>query len=182
MASSNSPHQGVTYNFAKKIGQPPKPRGEKDLLAYRIVAPKWAKTALSGEGARLNGGRWNSPGHPMVYLSTSRALAALELLVHLTTPITRRVPRVIITVRVPRELVGGRLFTSEGWQREPPGVDSTDQGDDWLSCGSSAGVLAPSVILPEESNLLLNPLHEDFRKVEIESSRPFSFDSRLAQK
>ncbi len=60
--------------------------------AYRLVAPKWAASALSGEGARLYGGRWNSPGRAMVYLSTSRALAALELRVfgaHRQVPVVK---------------------------------------------------------------------------------------------
>lgn len=69
--------------------------------AYRLVAPKWAASALNGEGARLYGGRWNSPGRAMVSLSTSRALAALELLVHLTTPLSRRIPRTLSRCRCP---------------------------------------------------------------------------------
>jgi len=63
------------------------------ILTYRLVAPKWVKTALSGEGAHLYRGRWNSPGRPIVYLATSRALAALELLVRLTRTGSRRLPR-----------------------------------------------------------------------------------------
>ena len=152
-----------------------------DILAYRIVAPKWASTALSGEGSRLYGGRWNSPGLAMVYLSGSRALAALELLVHLTTPETRIIPRVLVTVKIPRALIGGRLWTAPGWQAEPPGKSSTDQGDDWLRTSSSAAVRAPSVLVPEEDNILLNPLHPDFSKVTVLESRTFSFDPRFAQ-
>ena len=60
------------------------------VSAYRLVAPKWASTALSGEGARKFGGRWNTPGLSVVYLAESRALTSLELLVHLTTPSTRK--------------------------------------------------------------------------------------------
>jgi len=152
-----------------------------ELLAYRLVAPKWANSALSGEGARLNGGRWNSPGTSMVYLSGSRALAALELLVHLTTPETRLIPRILITVKIPRALMGGRLWTTLGWQEEPPGKNSTDQGDEWLHTSSTAAVRAPSVLVPEEDNILLNPLHPDFSKVAILESRAFSYDPRLSR-
>ena len=153
----------------------------EDLLAYRLVAPRWANSALSGEGAKLNGGRWNSPGMSMVYLSGSRALAALELLVHLTTPETRMIPRVLVTVSIPPELIGGRLWTAPGWQEEPPGRNSTDQGDDWLRTTSTAAVRAPSVLVPEEDNILLNPLHPEFSKVTILESRTFSYDPRLAR-
>ena len=164
--------------LAQKIGEKP---DRDSIFAYRIVAPKWAKSPLSGEGSRLYGGRWNSPGHPMVYLSTTRALAALELLVHLTTPDSRLVPRVMVTVRMPKELVAGELFQAQGWRDHPAGLDSTDQGDDWLKHGSTAGVLAPSAIIPEERNLLLNPHHLDFTKVEIIQTKPFHFDHRLSQ-
>lgn len=151
-----------------------------DLVeAYRLVAPKWASTALSGEGARLYGGRWNSPGKAMIYLSTSRALAALELLVHLTTPRSRQIPRTLITVQVPRELIGGELWKEKGWRDTPPGRVSTDQGDDWLTVAHTAGVLVPSALIPEEHNLLLNPAHPDFHRVKISQTSSFSFDPRL---
>ena len=153
---------------------------EDFILTYRLVAPKWAKTALSGEGARLYGGRWNSPGRPMVYLSTSRSLAALELLVHLTTVGSRRIPRSLVTVRIPRQIIGGELWKDQGWRDDPPGKNSTDQGDDWLKVGNTAGVLAPSAIIPAEQNLLLNPLHPDFQLIDIKETSSFSFDPRLS--
>ena len=152
------------------------------FMAYRLIAPKWATTALSGEGARLYGGRWNSPGRPMVYLATSRALAALELLVHLTTPGSRRIPRTLVSVRVPKDIVGGELWQNEGWRDDPPGKGSTDQGDDWLSVGKTGGVFVPSAIIAAEQNLLLNPLHADFGKVDVIKTEAFSFDHRLACK
>lgn len=155
---------------------------EETLMAYRLVAPKWTSTALSGEGARLYGGRWNSPGQPMVYLSTSRALAALELLVHLPTPGSRKILRTLVTVRVPASIIGGELWKEEGWRDDPPGKGSSDQGDDWLTVGKTAGVLAPSAIIPDEQKLLLNPLHSDFQKVAIIETSPFSFDPRLSGK
>ncbi len=153
---------------------------EPHVLAYRLVAPQWASSALSGEGARLYGGRWNSPGRPVIYLSTSRALSALEQLVHLTTPASRRVPRVLMTVRIPRELIGGELWQSDGWQDQPASLASMEQGDDWLLAAKTAGVYVPSAIIREEKNILLNPLHPDFKTIELITSRPFSYDSRLA--
>ena len=161
-----------------------RPRPEEkshNLLAYRLVAPKWANSALSGEGARLYGGRWNSSGTSMVYLSGSRALAALELLVHLTSPETRMIPRVLITVNIPHALIGGRLWTAPGWQDEPPGKNSTDQGDEWLRANNTAAVRAPSVLIPEEDNILLNPFHPDFSKITTLEARTFSYDPRLSQ-
>ncbi|MFT6181907.1 MAG: RES domain-containing protein [Paracoccaceae bacterium] len=175
MASSS-----ITYQFSKKVGEKPG-AGEDFIFAYRLVAPRWAEIPLSGEGSRLYGGRWNSPGHSIVYLSTSRALAALELLVHLTTPDSRVIPRVLIKARIPRALICGELFQATGWRDNPPGIDSTDQGDDWLAHGRTAGVWAPSVIIPEEQNLLLNPNHPDFSKIEVVQTKPFHFDHRLSE-
>ena len=116
----------------------------------------------------------------MVYLSTSRALSALELLVHLTTASSRSIPRSLVTVRIPREIIGGELWKDHGWRDDPPGKSSTDQGDDWLKVGQTAGVLAPSAIIPAEHNVLLNPLHPDFQAVKIIETTAFSFDPRLS--
>ena len=151
-------------------------------MAYRLVAPKWAATRLSGEGVRLYGGRWNSPGRPVVYLATSRALAALELLVHLTTPGSRRIPRILITVRIPKGMVAGEFWQNDGWRGDEPGKQSTDQGDDWLSVGKTSGVFAPSAIIPAEQNILLPPLYKDFSKVDVIKTEPFIVDHRLSGK
>ena len=59
---------------------------ERVLQAWRIDKAKRAKTSFSGAGAALEGGRWNPPDFPMVYLSESLAMAALEKLVHLPMP------------------------------------------------------------------------------------------------
>ena len=56
------------------------------LSAWRITKQKHAKSAFSGEGARIYGGRWNSPGTPIIYTAQSQALAVLEVLVHLDSP------------------------------------------------------------------------------------------------
>jgi RES domain-containing protein len=115
----------------------------------------------------------------MVYLASSRALAALELLVHLTSPGSRKIPRTLVTVKVPLDLIGGELWQQAGWRDTPPGRASTDQGDDWLTVAKTAGVLVPSAIIPEEHNLLLNPNHPRFQEVRVTQTDPFRFDPRL---
>ena len=50
------------------------------LEVYRIVTRRRAADAMSGEGARLYGGRWNPKGLRVVYTASSRALAMLEML------------------------------------------------------------------------------------------------------
>jgi len=74
------------------------------MTAWRIVPEQWAATAFDGEGARLHGGRWNSPGKPAVYLADTRALAALEVLVHLN-PAMAALRYQMIEVSFPPSLV-----------------------------------------------------------------------------
>lgn len=153
------------------------------LSAYRLVAPRWESGAFSGEGARLSGGRWNNPGHAVVYLGGSRALCALELLVHLTTPASRAKPYRLIEVQIPTTSISHypNQALPHDWQANPAPKSVTDFGDDWLrTCGKLA-LSVPSVLIPEENNILLNPQHPDFSKIKIQPSRPFSYDPRLIQ-
>lgn len=151
------------------------------VTGYRIVAPRWADDALSGEGARKYGGRWNSPGRPVVYLGGSRALCALELLVHLTTPLSRAKPYRLIRTSIPSKLVSDypASILPDGWRKHPPGQLTMEIGDDWLQAGSQLALRIPSVIIPEETNILLNPLHPEFSKIEQFETKEFSFDPRL---
>jgi RES domain-containing protein len=151
------------------------------IYGYRIVAPRWAHDALSGEGARKFGGRWNSAGKPMVYLGGSRALAALEMLVHLTTPSSRQKTYNIIEVGIPKELV--TLYPASAlpkdWQNSPAPMSTQEIGDDWLSATGQLALSIPSVLIPEENNILLNPLHPDFQKITSSAPNHFTFDKRF---
>jgi len=154
------------------------------VQGFRIVAPRWADTALSGEGARKFGGRWNSPGNALVYLGGTRALAALEMLLHLTTPLSRAKRYQIIEVHIPAKLIANYLpgILPENWRNEPPCKLTQEIGDDWLQSTDSMSQLAlrvPSTLIPEEPNLLLNPWHPDFKSIQTMPSVDFSFDSRL---
>jgi RES domain-containing protein len=147
--------------------------------AWRIVKARHAATAFSGEGARLYGGRWNSPGVTVVYASESRALAALENLVHLNPPVTFQY------VAIPVEFDGSWVETiarralPADWTDEPPPPSTKAIGDLWVNEGRSAVLVVPSVIVPGEANFLLNPGHRDFRKIRIGKAERFAFDPRL---
>lgn len=151
------------------------------ISAFRIVAPRWEHDALSGEGARKYGARWNSPGRPMVYLGESRALCALEMLVHLTSPLSRTKPFRLVEVHIPARSISDypRSILPENWRKSPPNKLTMEIGDDWLSAGSQLALRIPSVIIPEETNILLNPHHPDFKKIQTSESSNFSFDHRL---
>lgn len=145
---------------------------EETIASYRIVAPRWAATAFSGEGVRKYGGRWNSPGRSVVYLAGSRALAALEMLVHLTTPDSRKKEYRIIEARFPASMVRDAPSLSVG-------IPSMRYGDDWIAAGKTLSLRVPSALIPEEPNYLLNPMHPDFTKVVIGEATDFHFDPRL---
>ena len=147
--------------------------------AWRIVKEKYAATAFSGEGAARTGGRWNSRGMRVVYASSTRALAALETLVHLNPPVELRY--MIIPIKF-----GGGLMEKlppttlpVNWRAEPAPASTQAIGDRWLREGRSVLLAVPSVIMPDELNYLINPAHAAFRKLMIGTPTPFTFDPRL---
>ena len=148
--------------------------------AWRIVKRRFSKTAFSGDGARLYGGRWNSPGKRAVYLAGTQSLAILEMLVHLESAelLTGYVLfRVEIDPQLIRELSPAELPRT--WRSWPVSARTQSLGDQWLERGASAVLQVPSVIAPDEKNYLLNPAHPDFPRLRISAPAPFRFDKRL---
>jgi RES domain-containing protein len=148
--------------------------------AWRIVKKRHADSAFDGEGARRYGGRWNSPGTPVVYVSDTRALCLLELLAGLGSvkPVQSYV---LIPVEFDVTLVQSIQPTDlpSDWAHSPPSPSTQGIGDDWADNLRSAILRVPSAIVPEEFNYLLNPGHPDFRRIEIGGPRDFTIDSRL---
>ncbi len=146
---------------------------------WRITKEKHAKTAFTGEGAARTGGRWNSRGVAIVYTSSTRALAALESLVHLNPPVL--FTYVAVAAEFDQKLVEiirpDRLPID--WQVEPPSSSTKAIGDDWVRRASAAVLAVPSVLVPEELNYLLNPRHPAFNRMRIGKAERFAFDSRL---
>ena len=150
------------------------------ISAWRIIKQKHVKAAFTGEGARLYGGRWNSPGRPMVYTSESRALALAEILVHLESsgPLSRYVAfRVEIDDGFAADVLSGDL--PRNWRADPAPKRLQAIGDDWLASQTSAVLRVPSAVVAGEFNYLLNPFHPDFAKLQISGPEKFSIDKRL---
>ncbi len=148
------------------------------MLGFRLCKARWAETAFSGEGALRYAGRWHFAGSPVVYTATSRALAALEVLVHLEI---RHAPPsfVLIPALVPDELITPLENPPPGWNALPAGDIARRLGTAWLKSSSSVALRVPSMVVNGEHNLLLNPLHPDFRRIEIGDPELFAFDPRL---
>jgi RES domain-containing protein len=134
---------------------------------------------LSGEGARILGGRWNSPGRPVVYFAEHPALAALEVRVHLDLPF-ELLPNDFVLMR---SMLSDRLVAEID---DPPddlasGSHTLTVGDAWLVRGQSVALRVPSVLVPNAWNILLNPRHPDAARARITGIDPFHFDPRLWQ-
>lgn len=151
-----------------------------ERTAWRLVKTKFLESALDGEGARRYGGRWNSPGVPVVYLAGSASLAVLEVLVHLgaTGPLGAYS---LVPVSFPAAFVSDfdRATLPTNWAEYPAGADTQRLGDSWVSECSSAILAVPSVVVPEEQILILNPRHPEAGRLKVEPARRFEWDRRL---
>jgi len=138
--------------------------------AWRIVKKRHAATAFDGEGARLFGGRWSSPGVPVVYVASTRSLAVLEMAVHLDRA-TLLASFVLIPCEFDDRLVTivNRSALPLRWRRDPPPPELAAIGDAWVKQAGSAVFAVPSAIIEEETNFLLNPAHPNFSQIRIGS-------------
>lgn len=153
------------------------------LTGWRIVKAPYAASAFDGEGARRYGGRWNSPGLPVVYTAASQALAALEMLVHLGNGAV--LPSYVTIACSFEEAVVLRLDRRRlprSWRSYPPPPALAQLGDAWLRDATSAVLDVPNAIIPAESTYLLNPRHGDFASIEVRKPQAFEFDVRLLQR
>jgi RES domain-containing protein len=154
------------------------------VTIWRIAAdtPDYQAHDLTGLGAELTGGRWNRCGTPMVYASTSRALACLETVVHLgaaSIPLNRY----LVEITVPgHEWASRTTFdraSGVGWDAEPAGMVSLDWGSAWAAGARTLLAEVPSVVVPEESNILINPRHTAAASLRARKVRRWLYDSRL---
>ncbi|MCE5229047.1 RES family NAD+ phosphorylase [bacterium] len=152
------------------------------IRAYRITHKKHLATAFDGEGARINGGRWNFVGTGMVYASSSLSLATLELLVHVEDISTIHDNFSVIAVNFDESLVKSVSPASlpKGWNAPETMAETQEIGGKWIADCSSAVLEVPSAVTPGEVNYLINPAHPDFPKISIEAPMNFEPDSRLA--
>jgi len=151
-----------------------------EITVWRLTRKQYAESAFSGEGARRYGGRFNSPGTPVVYTSESLSLALVETLTGLERYHQLR-SYVFFRVRLPEELVSEVTETDlpAEWDRHPPPSQSQRIGDRWASREKSIALRVPSVVVPYSYNYLLNPSHASFEQVEVGSEESFPVDERL---
>ena len=148
------------------------------MRAFRIADRRFP--IFDGAGARLIGGRWNSPGRPVIYAAETYAGALLEVLVHSNLG---RVPKThaAIEISIPDSIAVESID-----DLRPPGWDAEDQivssafGDEWLDTRRSAVLLLPSTVLRgREHNVLINPEHPDFARIVASHPQDVQWDKRL---
>lgn len=146
-----------------------------------VETPTFAANDLSGTGAKLTGGRWNSKGTPLVYCSTNIALATLETVHYLRTgglPFNRY----LVRIDIPSAVWDARQAMSPlpgGWDAIPAGLSARAAGDAWAASLASALLLVPSVIVPDEYNVLINPNHPDAAKIVATTVKRWTYDPRF---
>ena len=147
--------------------------------AWRLCAAQHAHASLTGFGARLYGGRWNEKGTALVYCSSTLALAALETLVH-STVIPANYVAIRIDIPPPLKIdVWTVSSLPRSWRSTPAPIALQRRGSAWAKQARALAVVVPSAIVPTETNLLINPLHKDVRRLVVHRAVSFRFDPRL---
>jgi len=150
------------------------------LKIYRI-AKQIHLSDITGEGARLFGGRWNKRGYNMLYTSEYLSLSVLELLVHIDYQFINK-DFGFLEIELPEGLVIPKVnpnILKQDWRHNPPLSFLQDYGTDWLLSQKSLALKIPSAVLPYENNILINPNHKQFPKVKIIRKSILDLDSRV---
>lgn len=150
------------------------------MIVYRITRKRYARD-LSGKGAKMAGGRWNSPGIPILYTSGSIALAMLEVAVHLPL---EKLPKgfCLTSIKIPEDFQEKKIERKKlplNWSLSIHAPYTRSIGDNFIKDNNHLTLKVPSAVVPEEYNYLINPNHQYFSKVEIINVKELNFDSRL---
>ena len=156
------------------------------ITVWRIGAdtPDYEAHDLTGKGAEASGGRWNRKGTPLLYASQTRALACLESVVHVSGGTSLPLNRYLVAITIPAALWKARTMFDVarhvGWDAQPAGRVSLEWGTGWAVARNSLLAQVPSVIVPEEHNILVNPAHDDIAALRAAKVRKWTYDQRLS--
>jgi RES domain-containing protein len=151
------------------------------MRVWRIIPKLHPSQAFDGEGARRFGGRWNRLGTRVVYASATLSLAALEFFVNLDRD-TEPDQLVAVSADIPDDMRIGFIEVSDlpkNWRSYPVPEELQDLGTAWVASASTAVLVVPSAVIPEERNYLLNPAHPDFKRCRLNKPDAFHFDPRM---
>lgn len=149
------------------------------MQVWRLFPTRFRDSAFTGAGGLYAARRWNHLGTPMVYTSTSRALAALEFFVNLQP------------IEAPDDLLMAEAAIPDAWiEAVDPGAlprnwrglnnqRCRDLGSKWAASRQSVALKVPSAVVDGDWNVLLNPNHPEFGRVKIGAAKPFRYDERM---
>ncbi|KLT71319.1 MULTISPECIES: RES family NAD+ phosphorylase [Flavobacterium] len=156
------------------------------MVVFRIEREKYLDATLKGIGASMcEGYRWNSLNTKMVYTAESRALATLEVSVHLDLSEDLPTDRFYVEIEIPDEITIQEVHIEDlpvNWDSKPPISVTQIIGDDFINYDEAAVLKVPSSIVPMEYNYLINPNHSDTLKIKVLSTTRMAFDSRFKSK
>jgi len=153
------------------------------MIVYRLGKQAFIND-LSGYGAEKTGGRWNSKGVPVLYTAASRALAVVEIAVHVPLGI---IPTdyYLATIEIPDQISIPRIEIADlpaNWNRNPFIKTTQLIGDNVIKSNKHLVIQVPSAAVAGDHNYLINPRHPDFKSVKLKSVDAFEFDLRLFKK
>lgn len=155
------------------------------MKVYRIERKKYLDTTLKGIGAaRTEGYRWNSLNTFLIYTSASRALATLEVSVHLDLNEDLPTDRYYVEIDIPDDIKILELKYNDlpkDWEAKPPILETQFIGDDFVADSEAAVLKVPSSIVTPEFNYLINPNHPESKRITVISKTPLKFDERFKQ-
>ncbi len=153
------------------------------MIVYRIEREKYLDTTLQGIGASMSKGyRWNSFNTRLVYTAESRALATLEVSVHLDLSEDLPADRFYIEIEIPDNITILEVQLKDlpdDWDAKPPAITTQTIGDDFVNDNEAAVLKVPSSIVPQEFNYLINPNHMDASRIKVINKTRMSFDPRF---
>ena len=150
------------------------------MIVYRITKKEHA--ALDGTGGLFGPGRWHKKGNPVIYTSEHASLTAWEKIVHVASFENLPDDLLLIKIEIPGSaeiLTVPEEILVPGWDEFPYCSETVDFGTSFLRKKGHLALKVPSVIIPDEFNVILNPLHPDIQKCRIISSEPFVYDERI---
>ncbi len=147
------------------------------MIVYRLAKEIYADD-LSGRGAEIAGGRWNSKGNPALYTGQSIALCVTEIAVHIPLGIIPKDYR-LVHIEIPDFDFFEPKKLPKDWNTFPH-PDSTQKiGDKFLKENKFVLMKIPSAAVQGEFNYIINPRHKNFSEVKIKKIEKFTFDDRL---
>lgn len=149
------------------------------MIVYRLSKEAFIND-LSGYGAEKTGGRWNSKGRAVLYTAASRALAMVEVAVHVPLGIVP-INYFIASIEVPDDDISQLQITDlpPNWNSNPFVKSTQLIGDDFIRKNQHLILRVPAASVPGDFNYLINPRHADFGRIKLKSIDPFVFDVRL---